>query len=382
MRRSFQKIIFPTLGVLSILLLPFPASAVLITDLRLWSAPDHTRVVLDLTEPVRFKGPSQETSTRNCVELLGAMLFTKKRELATNDPFVSKISLTQEEGSRVRLVVHQRKVLNVSVFSLKPYLDKPHRLVIDLIDPTQETKQEEERKKQKEIRPRGAKTVVIDPGHGGEDPGAIGTEKTMEKDVVLKIGTKLFDLLGQGSGIQAFLTRKADYFVPLPERLKIARDYGAELFVSLHADGSFNPQARGSSIYCLSLSGATDEAAKILADKENMSDVLGGALPKPAIGKDPSVNQILLDLMQNNSMKESFRFADYLLENVQKVNSLKYASYRQANFIVLRAPNFPSALVEMAFITNKNDERLLCQDDFQDKMAQSLATSIKKYFSQ
>ena len=280
------------------------------------------------------------------------------------------------------MVVHQRKVLNVSVFSLKPYLDKPHRLVIDLIDPTQETKQEEERKKQKEIRPRGAKTVVIDPGHGGEDPGAIGTEKTMEKDVVLKIGTKLFDLLGQGSGIQAFLTRKADYFVPLPERLKIARDYGAELFVSLHADGSFNPQARGSSIYCLSLSGATDEAAKILADKENMSDVLGGALPKPAIGKDPSVNQILLDLMQNNSMKESFRFADYLLENVQKVNSLKYASYRQANFIVLRAPNFPSALVEMAFITNKNDERLLCQDDFQDKMAQSLATSIKKYFSQ
>ena len=131
----------------------------------------------------------------------------------------------------------------------------------------------------------------------------------------------------------------------------------------------------------LSLSGATDEAAKILADKENMSNVLGGAFLRPAsIVKDPNLNQILLDLMQNNSMKESLRFAEYVLEDIKVANQLKYPSYRQANFIVLKAPDIPSVLMEMAFITNKEDERLLNQNEFQEKMAKSLITSIKKYF--
>jgi N-acetylmuramoyl-L-alanine amidase len=151
--------------------------------------------------------------------------------------------------------------------------------------------------------------------------------------------------------------------------------------MSLHADGSFNPQAKGSSIYCLSLSGATDEAAKILADKENMSNVLGGAILRPAaLAKDPNLNQILLDLMQNNSMRESFRFAGIFLENMKSVNHLKYSHYRQANFIVLKAPDIPSVLVETAFITNKEDERLLSQSDFREKFAKALATSIQRYF--
>jgi N-acetylmuramoyl-L-alanine amidase len=244
----------------------------------------------------------------------------------------------------------------------------------------QEKKELEERQKQKEIRPRGTKIVVVDPGHGGEDPGAIGPKKTMEKNIVLKVGEKVVHLLNQNKEIQAFLTRKGDYFIPLEERIKIAREYGAELFISLHTDGSFNPQARGSSIYCLSLSGATDEAAKILADKENMSNILGGAFLRPAaFAKDPNLNQILLDLMQNNSMKESFRFAETLLEDVKAVNPIKYASYRQANFIVLKAPDIPCVLLEMAFITNKEDERLLNRDEFQEKMAKTLNTSIKKY---
>jgi N-acetylmuramoyl-L-alanine amidase len=204
----------------------------------------------------------------------------------------------------------------------------------------------------------------------------------MEKDVVLKVGEKLAYFLSQGNEVKAFLTRKKDYFIPLEDRSKIAREYGAELFVSLHADGSFNPQARGSSIYCLSLSGATDEAAKILADKENMSNVLGGAIARPALAKDHNLNQILLDLMQNNSMKESFRFADLFLANMKSLNHLKYSHYRQANFLVLKAPDIPSVLVEIAFITNRQDERLLNQDDFQEKFAQTLATTIKKYFRQ
>jgi N-acetylmuramoyl-L-alanine amidase len=358
-----------------------PVLAALITDIRFWSAPDHTRVVLDLTEPVQYEGSSLEKPPQYHLELKGVTLFTKKREVEVNDPYLSKIILSDLEKDKVKLILHQKKPLNVNIFPLKPYLDKPHRLVIDLVDLAQEKREEEERQRQKEVRPKGTKTIVIDPGHGGEDPGAMGPRKTMEKDIVLKVGEKLINHFIQNKEIQAFLTRKGDYFIPLEQRIKIGREYGADLFISLHTDGSFNPQARGSSVYCLSLSGATDEAAKILADKENMSNILGGASLRPAsITKDPNLNQILLDLMQNNSMKESFRFAEYLLKDIKAVNHLKYPSYRQANFIALRAPDIPSVLVEMAFITNKDDESLLNRNDFQEKMAKTLSTSIKRYF--
>jgi N-acetylmuramoyl-L-alanine amidase len=382
MRNILPKTIVLFLIGISITLFQHPSAlAAMITDVRFWSATDHTRVVLDLTEPIQYDSFSQENPPQFHLEMRGAVLFTKKREVKIKDPFLSKITLTDLGEGKVRLILHQKKPLQANILTLKPYLDKPHRLVIDLIDVAQEKKEQEERQKQKEIRPKGTRTVVIDPGHGGEDPGAIGPRKTMEKDVALKVGEKLTYLLNQSNEVKAFLTRKGDYFIPLEERAKIAREYGADLFMSLHADGSFNPQAKGSSIYCLSLSGATDEAAKILADKENMSNVLGGAILRPAaLAKDPNLNQILLDLMQNNSMRESFRFAGIFLENMKSVNHLKYSHYRQANFIVLKAPDIPSVLVETAFITNKEDERLLNQSDFREKFAKALATSIQRYF--
>jgi N-acetylmuramoyl-L-alanine amidase len=382
MGTKFLKIIsLSFFGVSIFLLQPLMVLGAMITDVRIWSAPDHSRIVVDLTEPIQYESSSQESPPQFHLELKGVSLQTLKKEMEVKDPFLTKITLAELGKDKVKLVLHQKKSLNANVFTLKPYQDKPHRLVIDLVDLVQEKKELEERQKQKEIRPRGTKIVVVDPGHGGEDPGAIGPKKTMEKDIVLKVGEKVVHLLNQNKEIQAFLTRKGDYFIPLEERIKIAREYGAELFISLHTDGSFNPQARGSSIYCLSLSGATDQAAKILADKENMSNILGGASLRPAaFAKDPNLNQILLDLMQNNSMKESFRFAETLLEDVKAVNPLKYASYRQANFIVLKAPDIPCVLLEMAFITNKEDERLLNRDEFQEKMAKILNASIKKYF--
>jgi len=382
MGTAWLKILFLFLIGISIIFSNSPpVLAALITDIRFWSAPDHARVVLDLTEPVQYEGSSLEKPPQFHLELKGVTLFTKKREMDVNDPYLSKIILSGLGKDKVKLILHQKKSLNVNIFPLKPYLDKPHRLVIDLVDLAQEKKEVEERQRQKEVRPKGTKTIVIDPGHGGEDPGAMGPRKTMEKDIVLKVGEKLIHHFSQDKEIQAFLTRKGDYFIPLEQRVKIAREYGADLFVSLHTDGSFNPQARGSSFYCLSLSGATDEAAKILADKENMSNILGGASLRPAsLAKDPNLNQILLDLMQNNSMKESFRFAEYLLKDIKAVNHLKFPSYRQANFMVLKAPDIPSVLMEMAYITNKEDERLLNRDDFQEKMARTIVTSIKKYF--
>jgi N-acetylmuramoyl-L-alanine amidase len=379
-----QNIIFLFLtGIFLILLNSAPVSAALITDIRFWSAPDHTRVVLDLTGSVQYQGSSREKPPQYHLELKGGKLLTKKRTVEVNDSYLSRMILSNLGKDKVKMILHQKKPLNVNIFLLKSYLDKPHRLVIDLVDLAQEKKEEEERQKKKEVKPKGSKIVVIDPGHGGEDPGAKGHGKTMEKDIVLRVGTKLVRQFNQDKEIQAFLTRKGDYFIPLEQRIKIARQYGADLFVSLHTDGSFNPQARGSSVYCLSLSGATDQAAKILADKENMSNILGGAsLRHASLAKDPNLNQILLDLMQNNSMKESLRLAEYLLEDLKAVNHVKFGFYRQANFMVLKAPDIPSVLVEMAYITNTEDERLLSQDDFQEKLAKTLANSVVKYFKQ
>ncbi len=369
------------ISVILILHLPLTVFGAAITDIRFWSAPDHTRVVLDSTDPVQYESSSQENPPQCQIELIGITTLPKKRELEVKDKYLHKIILTDLGKGKARLTLYQKTPLQTNIFTLKPDLGKPHRLVIDLIDVRQEQREREEREKQKETKQKGTKIVVIDPGHGGEDPGAMGPRKTKEKDIVLKVGKKLIHLLDQQREIKAFLTRKGDYFVPLETRVRMAREYGADLFISLHADGSFNPQARGSSVYCLSLSGASDQAAKLLADKENMSNILGGAFLRPtALSKDPQLNQILLDLMQNNSMKESFRFAELALEGLREVHALKFPNYRQANFIVLRAPDIPSVLVEVAYITNKEDERLLNQSEFQGKLAQTLSNAISKYF--
>jgi N-acetylmuramoyl-L-alanine amidase len=379
MRNKILKFVSFLFGISILLLQPCLVLGALVTDVRLWSAPDHSRVVIDLTESIQYESFSLVDPPQFHLELKGAFLYTPKRELEVKDPFLSKISLMGLEKGRVKLVLHQKKPLHVNVFTLKPYEEKTYRLVIDLVDIVQEKKETEERQKQKAIKPKGTRIVVIDPGHGGEDPGAIGPRKTMEKEIVLKVGEKVVHLLNQNKGIQAFLTRKGDYFIPLEKRTDIAREYGADLFISLHTDGSFNPQARGSSVYCLSTTGATDQAAKTLADKENLSNILGGAFSKPTdLSKDPNLNQILLDLRQNDTMRDSIQFAGTLLKDIKEINPLKYPSYREANFIVLRAPDIPSVLVEMAYITNKEDERLLNRGEFQEKMAKAITTSIKK----
>ncbi|MBM4308826.1 MAG: AMIN domain-containing protein [Deltaproteobacteria bacterium] len=378
-----SKIKLYLISAILIIHLPFSAFGAAITDIRFWSAPDHTRVVLDSTAPIQYQSSPQEDPAQYRIELTGITSFPKKREFEVKDKYLLKISLNNLGKGKVQLVLHQKTALQANIFALKPDLGKTHRLVIDLIDVGQEKKEQEEREKQKEIRQKGTKIVVIDPGHGGEDPGAVGSRKTLEKDVVLKVGEKVVHLVNQQKEMKAFLTRKGDYFIPLEERVRMAREYGADLFISLHSDGSFNPQIRGSSVYCLSLTGASDQAAKLLADKENMSNILGGAFLRPAsLSKDPNLNQILLDLMQNNSMKESFRFAELVLNETKETHPLKFSTYRQANFIVLRAPDIPSVLVELAFITNKEDEHLLSQSGFQEKIAKNLVNAILKYFRQ
>jgi N-acetylmuramoyl-L-alanine amidase len=375
-----NRLILLLLGVILFFSQPAIVHGAAVTDIRFWSAPDHTRVVLDLTDAVQYESATSGTPPELHLEIKGASLPSRKRELSVNDPFLQKVILTGVGKDRVKLVLYQKKRLEAQIFALKPDLDKPHRLVIDLVDPTMEKKEQEDRKKQKETRLKGNKIVVVDPGHGGDDPGAMGPRRTMEKDIVLQVGRKLTQLLNQDHEVKAFLTRKGDYFIPLEERVRISREYGADLFVSLHTDGSFNSQVRGTSVYCLSLSGATDETARVLADKENTSNILGGAFLRPTMTKDSNLNQILVDLMVNNSMKESVRFAELAIQEIKAINRLKYSAFRQANFIVLRAPDTPSALVEMAYITNKEDELLLNQDTFQQKMATTLAGTVSRFF--
>ena len=383
MRNKLLKIAFFSFpGIFVFLFIPHLAMGALVTDVRFWSAPDHSRVVIDLTDSVQYESSSQESPPQFHLELKGAFLYTPKREVEVNDPFLARISVTGLEKGRVKLTLHQKKALNVNAFILKPYEEKTYRLVIDLVDVMQEKKEVEERRRQKETMPSGTKIVVIDPGHGGDDPGAVGPGKTMEKDVVLKVGEKVVQFLNQSKEIKSFLTRKGDYFIKLEDRKKIAEEYKADLFVSLHADASFNPQARGSSVYCLSTSGATDEAARILADKENLSNVLGGATSRPMTSGKDDLEPILVDLTLNNTMRESFLFAETLLKDIKAVNSLKYTSFRQASFIVLKSLKYPipSVLLETAYITNKEDERLLNRSEFQEKMAKAIQTSIKTYF--
>src|SRR4030042_2719529 len=186
MKTKFLKIIsLFFFGVAFSFLQPFTVLGARITDVRLWSAPDHTRIVIDLSEPIQYETFSQENPPQFHLELKGVSLHTARKEIDVKDPFITKISLTELGKDKVKLILHQKRALNANTFILKPYQDKPNRLVIDLIDVVQEKKEIEERQKQKEIRPKGTKVVVIDPGHGGEDPGGIGPKRTMEKDIVL-----------------------------------------------------------------------------------------------------------------------------------------------------------------------------------------------------
>ena len=212
------------LWVTLVLLQPLSVFGAAITDIRFWSAPDHTRVVLDLTKSVQFISSSQESPPRCEIELTGITSFPPKREVEVGDKYLLKISLTDLGRGKARLILHQKVPLQMNLFTLKPDLGKTHRLVIDLIDVKKEKEEQEERQREKEMRAKGTKIVVIDPGHGGEDPGAVGPGKTMEKEVVLKVGQKMISLLHQQPGIKAFLTRKGDYFIPLEQRVRMARD--------------------------------------------------------------------------------------------------------------------------------------------------------------
>jgi N-acetylmuramoyl-L-alanine amidase len=221
--------------------------------------------------------------------------------------------------------------------------------------------------------------IALDPGHGGEDPGAIGPSGLREKDVVLAIALKLRDRLNSVSGMRAMLTRDADFFVPLHDRVRKARRVQADLFVSIHADAFMTPQARGASVFALSDSGATSAAARWIAQKENAADLVGGAAT-PAV-KDAQVLRAMLDMSTTAQIKDSLKIGREVLDRIGKVGHLHKRQVEQAGFAVLKAPDIPSILVETAFISNPDEEAKLRDEDYQTKLVEALFTGIRRYFA-
>ncbi|MBM4329800.1 MAG: N-acetylmuramoyl-L-alanine amidase [Deltaproteobacteria bacterium] len=353
------------------------ASAVFrLLEIRHWSAPDHTRVVIDLTGPPVYDIPQPENPLIMTLKFSRIILPKGKGEISVNDRVIQKIRVNPwgKEGAEVALFLV--KPAQWKVFSLKPYQDKPERLVIDIFRPDLEEKEKVEKQISQALKAKRKKIIVLDPGHGGEDPGAIGPRGTREKDIVLNLARKLQKSLDESGEVRAFLTRRGDYFVPLNKRIKIAQEYGADLFVSLHTNGSPKRQTRGTSVYCLSLKGATDKATQLLAQKENASDMIGG-ISLAAEQKD--LDSILLDLEMTHTINESLQLGGLMLKELSRINQIQFSQPLQAGFAVLKAPSFPSVLVETAYITHPLEEKLLKKESFQMDLTKAIFSAVKKF---
>jgi N-acetylmuramoyl-L-alanine amidase len=344
-----------------------------IMGVRHWVAPDHTRVVIDTVDEAIF---SVEKGERKLIIDLEDTSFPDhiSQPILINKPALQGVVIDSRPPSGVRVELTLPAQVQTTVFKLKQFQDKPYRIVIDIVLPDVAKKESEARERIKITRKD--RIIVIDPGHGGEAVGAVGKKGTLEKDVVLSIGRKLQGVLNKRSGYRAFLTRDGDYYVSFRKRMMIAREYGADLFVSIHADAAKNRTAGGSSVYCLSTRGASSEAAKILARDENLADIVGG-VPNGESGEDS--DPILLDMFQTSTINLSKTFGVCLLQNLQRENPLKFTNVQEAPFFVLKLPDVPSVLIETAYISNAKEEKLLKSPRFQAKIAEAVANSITKF---
>ncbi|OPY92042.1 MAG: N-acetylmuramoyl-L-alanine amidase AmiC precursor [Syntrophaceae bacterium PtaU1.Bin231] len=376
MERFFQRRRAISLagGILLLLLLAASAAsaATEIFNVRHWAAPDHTRVVFDATEEPSYTVEREEALLRIVIRD-AALSASLPGVMAIEKPGVRNILLSTSE-SQVTIELALSGHTGANIFSLSRIQDKPHRLVIDVLLP--ETKKKEAGESEASVPPLRKRIVVLDPGHGGEAPGAVGRAGTQEKDVVLGIAKMTRETLNRKPGYRAILTRDGDYYVSFRKRMQTARDNNADLFVSIHADASRSRRARGSSVYTLSLRGASSEAARLLAKSENLADVIGGS---PAGESADESDPIVLNMFQTNSINRSKSYGQILLQHLDDVGSVKFRRIQEAPFLVLKLPEIPSVLVETAFISNPDEEKLLRSKRHQRKLAQALASAIEEF---
>jgi N-acetylmuramoyl-L-alanine amidase len=364
----------PRLYAIALLLLPAAAYAqqLQLQDVRLWASPDSTRVVLDLSEPASYSMFSLADPERIVIDLEQATLPANAITIPAGTGLVNAVRLGEREGGGLRVVLDVGAKVLPKSFLTPPNEAYGHRLVVDLAL--------EQAPRATKVAPTDGQrdvVVAIDAGHGGEDPGAVGKNGTREKTVVLAVAKRLAERINAEPGMRAVLTRDGDYFVPFRERIKRARDQQADLFVSIHADAFVNRSVRGSSVYVLSTRRASNEAARILADRENAADLIGGV----SLDDKPDVlASVLLDLSQNASISASRDAAARVLHELDKVGQLKKSEVQHASLIVLTSPDVPSMLVETAYISNPDEEKRLRDPSHQSRLAGAIHAGVRRYF--
>lgn len=352
-------------------------AGVQVKSVRMWPAPDNTRLVFDLSAPVDHALFSLAAPDRIVIDLKDANYRGQLSGFDYSNSYIKNIRYASHRGNTLRFVLDLRSQMRPKSFVLKPHGEYGHRLVIDLFDaersvPVKSLPQQENSPN----RPRDV-VIAIDAGHGGEDPGAIGRRGTREKDVVLAIARKLEALVQKEPGMRPVMLRDGDYYVGLSDRVEKAREHQADLFISIHADAYKNHKARGSSVYVLSDRGASSEAARFLAESENSADMLGGVSLED---KDDLLKLVLVDMVKNSTIEDSHDVAAKVLRDLQHVNSLHRSRVEQAAFRVLKSPDVPSILVETAFISNPEGERKLRSSHHQQALAQAMLGGIRSYF--
>ena len=353
------------------------ASSTRITGLRTAADKDRSRLVFDLGGPVEHQIFTLQDPSRIVIDIEDVSIDTDLREVIPDSDLIRRIRSATRDGNDLRVVLDLTEAARPKSFVLEPAADYGHRLVVDVIGGrASRAESSGDRNQPRADEPRDI-VVAIDPGHGGHDPGAIGHGGVNEKLVVLQIARRLNDLLEQTPGFQPAMTRNSDVYLPLRERMRRAREADADLFISLHADAFRDPRARGSSVYALSTNGASSEAAKWIANRENSADLLGGVSLED---KDEMVASVLLDLSQSATIESSLSAGDRILEQLGEVNRLHKHSVQQAGFVVLKAPDVPSLLVETAFISNPREARNLRSSAHQQKLARAMRDGIREYF--
>lgn len=407
---------------------------------RVWPAQDYTRITLEAEKPFAYKMTLLKNPERIVVDIensdVNPVLKSLSEKVLGSDPYIQQLRIARFKPGVVRIVVDLKAEVKPTMFTLPPAGDYKHRLVLDiypLADPlmamlaemekpqpplTLDTKPLDQNAAEQtvpaeqvstadtqtaepvqtqpsetapatsavtQVTPAttepysGRKiTIAIDPGHGGEDPGASGATGSREKDITLAIAKKLKAKIDAEPNMRGVLTRDGDYFIPLHGRVNKARKLQADLFVSIHADAFTNPAARGSSVFALSEKGATSASARYLAKKENESDLIGGVSLNV---KDPVLARTLLDLSQTATINDSLKLGKAVLGQIGNINKLHKNHVEQAGFAVLKSPDIPSILVETAFISNPEEERKLNDDAYQDKLVLSILQGIKQYFA-
>lgn len=357
-------------------------SQVAVENARLWPAPDHTRVVFGLGAEVQHSVFTLDNPHRLVIDLQDVSLKHDLTRLDLSDTQIQQIRSAPRNGDDLRIVLDLKSAIKPRSFLLPPNQQYGHRLVVDLVDPRQEQKQAAPVLSDDSGSGKRDIMVVIDAGHGGEDPGAIGAGGLQEKDVVLEIARELAALISAERGYSAKLTRDGDYYIGLRQRTELARKANADIFISIHADAFYSSKPRGASVYALSLRGATSESARWLAQSENEADLIGGVGGVSLTDKDKTLASVLLDLSMTASMNASLGVGSRILREMGGITTLHKSQVEQAAFVVLKSPDIPSILVEAGFISNPQEEKELSSSAHRRKLARSLFAGITAHFQE